>query len=312
MSRRLLFSTAAPRASRYVPWLAAALVLSATPASAQLGKLKKLGADLAKDAAKEKLEGKKDTPAKTAESATSSGGASRNTELVLNEDRVALVVASLQPMLADATARRELRTITAQHEEKSKASRACLEAAQVKANANPMAISQNAQKNEAQIEKMSKEVERLSEKMSAAIERNDVRSRVYATDSLTTMQVRMTMVMMGSNCPVYYTPSVILDQQIKSQSRTVVSEDMDEGTFDPPAAAKENLSRYQFGLLRERIAIWALKQEDPTLKAGKPGIFTPEEEAALQANAADIKKLTPLFKDGSLRWATWGDLSQWQ
>lgn len=310
MSRRFpLFI--APRTTRHVPWIVAALVLCASPASAQLGKLKKLGADLAKDAAKEKLDGKKETPpAKTAESASPSSG-SRSTELVLNEDRVALVVASLQPLLADATARRELRTVTAQHEEKSKASRACLETAQMKASANPMSTMETLQKNEAQIDKLTKDVERLSGKLSAAVNANDVRTRVYVTDSLTVMQVRMSMVVLGSNCPVHYTPSPILDAQIKSQSRTVVSEDMDEGTFDPPAAAKENLSRYQFGLLRERIAIWALKQDDPTFKAGKLGIFTPDEEAALQANAADIKKLTPLFKDGSLRWSTWGDLSQW-
>lgn len=312
MSRRLPSFTVAPRATRYLPWIAAALVLSATPASAQLGRLKKLGADLAKDAAKEKLDPKKETPSKPTESSASSSTSSRNTDLVLNEDRVALVVASLQPMLADATARRELRTVTAQHEEKSKASRACLETAQMKASANPMAIAQNSQKNEAQIEKLTKDVERLSEKMSAAVNANDVRTRVYVTDSLTVMQVRMSMAVLGSNCPVYYTPAPILDAQIKSQSRTVVSEDMDEGTFDPPAAAKENLSRYQFGLLRERIAIWALKQDDPTFKAGKLGIFTPEEEAALQSNATDIRKLAPLFKDGSLRWSTWGDLSQWK
>lgn len=311
MSRRLPSFTAAPRATRYLPWVAAALVLSATPAFAQLGKLKKLGADLAKDAAKEKLDPKKETPAKPSESSSSSAS-SRNTDLVLNEDRVALVVASLQPMLAEATARRELRIVTAQHEEKTKASRTCLEAAQMRASANPMSTMETSQKNQAQIEKLSKDVERLSEKMSAAVNANDARARVYITDSLTVMQVRMSMAVFGSNCPVHYTPAQILDAQIKSESRTVVSEDMDAGTFDPPAAAKENLTRYQFGLLRERIAIWALKQEDPTLKAGKQGIFTPEEEAALQANAADIKKLTPLFKDGSLRWSTWGDLSQWK
>jgi hypothetical protein len=311
MSRRPFLPSSAPRATRYVPWLVVALALSATPAFAQLGKLKKLGADMAKDAAKEKLEGKKDTPAKAAEASSSSSSSKRNTELVIDEDRVALVVASMQPMLADAVSRREARAATAQHEERSKASRTCLEAAQMRASANPMSTMESAQKNEAQIERFTKEVERLSEKMSKAVNDNDVRTRVYVTDTLTVMQVRMSMAVLGSNCPVHYTPAAILDAQIKSQSRTVVSEDMDAGEFDPPAAAKENLSRYQFGLLRERIAIWALKQEDPTFKAGKLGIFTPEEEAALQANAADIKKLTPLFKDGSLRWSTWGDLTQW-
>ncbi|MBL0940070.1 MAG: hypothetical protein IBJ03_14340 [Gemmatimonadaceae bacterium] len=292
--------------------IATAMLSLAAPAEAQLGKLKKMGGDLVKDAAKDKIEGKKDTPAKPASGSASSSSSARSTELVLNEDRVALIVASLQPMVADAARRRELRVVTAQHEQKTKASQACIQAAQAKMGAAPpMTTAANMQKNEATMDRYAKQIEGLSARMTAAVNANDVRKRIYTSDSLMVIQVKISLLVTGSNCAVEHTPAPILDEQIRSQSRTEVSEDMDAGTFDPPAVAKENLTKYQFGLLRERIAIWALKQEDPTFKAGKPGIFTPEEEAALQANAADIKKLTPLFKDNSLRWSTWGDLSDW-
>jgi hypothetical protein len=71
------------------------------------------------------------------------------------------------------------------------------------------------------------------------------------------------------------------------------------------------LTHYQYGVMRERIALWALQQADPTLKTGKEGVFTAEEQAALEKNAGDIKKLTPFFKDGSMRWSTWGDVTRW-
>lgn len=307
-----LYRVPSPR-SRVVLAVATALLAVSSPAEAQLGKLKKMGADLAKDAAKEKIDGKKETPAKPGSTGSSSGSvSSRNAELTLDEDRVALVVASLQPMVADAERRRELRIVREQHEQKVAAMQACASAAQARASSMPpMTLAERMQQNEAALNRLTKEIEGLTQRLSTAISANDTRKRIYITDSVSVAQSRMALLAVGANCAVEYTPSLVLEEQVRSESRTVASDNMDDGAFNPPAVVKENLTPYQYGLLRERIALWALKQENPSLKVGKQGTFTPEEEAALQANASDIRKLTPLFKDGSLRWSSWGDLGRW-
>jgi hypothetical protein len=63
----------------------------------------------------------------------------------------------------------------------------------------------------------------------------------------------------------------------------------------PPAG----MTRQQFGRLRERVALYALA-------GGREGAFTAEERAALDARAADLAALTPLFRDGLLEWGQWG------
>ena len=63
----------------------------------------------------------------------------------------------------------------------------------------------------------------------------------------------------------------------------------------PPAG----MTRGQFGRLRERVAVYAIT-------GGKEDPFTAEERAVLDARAADLAKLTPLFRDGLLEWGQWG------
>jgi hypothetical protein len=63
------------------------------------------------------------------------------------------------------------------------------------------------------------------------------------------------------------------------------------------------LTRGQFGRLRERVAVYALT-------GGKDDPFTPEERAALDARAADLARLAPLFRDGLLEWGQWGAESE--
>ncbi len=63
------------------------------------------------------------------------------------------------------------------------------------------------------------------------------------------------------------------------------------------------MTRGQFGRLRERVAVYALT-------GGKEGPFTAEERATLDARAADLAKLTPLFRDGLLEWGQWTELGK--
>jgi hypothetical protein len=72
-----------------------------------------------------------------------------------------------------------------------------------------------------------------------------------------------------------------------------------EQLITPPAG----MTRGQFGRLRERVALYALT-------GGKDDPFTAEERAVLDARAADLGKLAPLFRDGLLEWSQWGQESQ--
>jgi hypothetical protein len=90
-----------------------------------------------------------------------------------------------------------------------------------------------------------------------------------------------------------------------------MSGDLPEAESAIPAATRATFTKYQFALLRERIALFALSSADPTAKVGKEGVFTDEERAALTARAAEIQKLTPYFKNGTLAWVGSGDLSKW-
>ena len=49
----------------------------------------------------------------------------------------------------------------------------------------------------------------------------------------------------------------------------------------------------------------------PADKAGKDGVFTDAERGALNARNTDIAKLAPMFKDGTMRWTNWGDITSW-
>lgn len=288
------------------------LMVVASPAQAQLGRLKKLGADAVKDAAKDKLAGKKDTATVAPATASSSGGgtSAKKVDLALTDDRIALVVASLQPMVAEAQKREELARVTREYRAKTEATNKCMEAATK--SFNPMTMGSMSEKTQADLERAGARTEAAQKRLSAAIERQDRRAQLFLQDTVNVLLQRSAYLTMGAKCTIDFTPTAIIEAQIAAQSRTVVSEDMDSDTFDPPAVAKEQLTRYQYAVIRERIALWALQQDNPTLKGvGKEGVFTAEEQAALAANAADIKKLTPYFKSGSMRWSTWGDLKAW-
>jgi hypothetical protein len=81
----------------------------------------------------------------------------------------------------------------------------------------------------------------------------------------------------------------------KPAAAPTASETTPEQLIVPPAG----MTRSQFGRLRERVAVYAIT-------GGKEDPFTAEERAVLDARAADLAKLAPLFRDGLLEWGQWG------
>lgn len=297
--------------SRVATTLTVALLLTvaATPAEAQLGRLKKMGADAIKDAAKDKLStDKKETAKAAASTETGTAKAKAPALPTLDEDRVALLVAGLMPQVKAAEVRAAAATARNAYLTRKKASDACIERASK--DLNVAAISANAEKNSAKITALQKQTDAVQARLNAASNANDLRRQLYLTDTVTILTQRSAALTLGAPCEFDFTPSAMLEERLASMQSTG-SREASAG-FDPGEATRGVFSRYHYGLLRERLALWAMMQEDPSLKdTGKEGVFTAEEQAALTAHAADIRKLAPLFKRDALTWKTWEDLRDW-
>lgn len=302
--------------SRYTALLTSALLLAATatPAQAQLGKLKKMGADAIKDAAKDKATGKKDSVVAPATAAKgSSASTARKNNFTISEERLTLVLATLEPQVVAAERRMVALNASKAHEAKKKQSEACMQA--LGKSYNPMAAAAVYEKNEARITATQKLSEAVASRLADAISKDDRRAMAFLQDSSLTLQMRSAVYTMGGACVVDFTPPAIIQAQldeVAAQQAASGSEVGESGVlFDPGAAAKSAMTRWEYGMVRERIALWALLKENPALEKGKEGVFTPEEEAVLSAHAASLKKMAPLFKSEALRWSTWSDLKSW-
>lgn len=285
------------------------LALCASSAEAQLGKLKKMGASAIKDAAKEKLgTDKKEAVKGATEASSAAGGASRDAMPTLDDDRIALVLASLMPQVKAAEERAAAAAVRTAYLEKKKASDACMDRAGK--DFNPMTVSANAEKNATAINTLQKQIDAAQTRLNAAFSAGDLRRQVFLQDTVTVLTQRSAALTMGAPCTFEFTPPpMILERYSQLQERQAGKAD---NGFDPGEATREVLTRYQFGLLRERVALWALSQDDPALKGlGKEGVFTAAEQTALAGHAAEIRKLTPLFKRDAMIWKTWDDLRDW-
>ena len=292
-----LWSSGARTSWRVLALVAASsLLVAPRPASAQLGRLKKMGADAIKDAAKDKLGLDKQAPeAKAAGMPT------------LDDNRIALVLASLAPQVKAAQVRADAAAAAAAYDEKVKASAACTERATK--DVNPMAIAAASQRNAAQIAALQKQSEAVQQRLNAAMQGNDLRKQAYLQDSATVLTERAALLSIGASCPKDFAPAAVLDARVLDMQGRRSD---DGGRFDPGEATRGALSRTEYGILRERIALWTLMQANPALNGiGKEGVFSAEEQAALAKHSADLAKLAPLFKSNGMVWKTWGDLRDW-
>jgi len=297
------FPAALPRirATRYACALAALSILLLSPrvTQAQLGRLKKMGADAIRDAAKDKLGTDKKDAASDAAKASSMP--------VLDDTRIGLVLASLAPQVKAAQIRADAAAASRAFEEKEKASDACAERAAE--SVTPMAIAASGRANAARLTALQNQTEAMQRRLEKAIASNDVRARFYLQDSVNVIMRRSAILSMGASCTFDFTPPAVIEEQILEAQE---ASSHDEDTTFPGERVRGALSRVEYGILRERIALWALLQDTPTLKGlGKEGVFSADEQAALTSHAAEIRKLTPLFKSNAMIWKGWDDLRNW-
>jgi hypothetical protein len=283
------------------------LAAVSAPAEAQLGKLKKMGAD----AMKEKLGAKKDSvvaPAtKTSSNASgSSAGSKPNGAIPLDADHLELVLVSLNAAVPEATKRLEAARFARDFATRKAAADSCERA--VGNSATPQTIRAAAQRNSAEIERINQQAMPVAQRTTAAAEASPVNMRtlLFLQDTMEVLQRRIALLSMGGSCKIEFTPAPIIDARLQANTGGEA-----RGQFTVPAAVQGKLTPYQFGLLRERLAVWALSQDSPAFKAQNSMVFSADEQAALTARAADIQKLVPLFKGNALTWSTWNDLKSW-
>ena len=301
------------QSGRVVQGFAIALLFAAplSDAQAQFGKLKKIGVDAIKDKAKEKV-GDKETPevskpGAAAEGSTRVAADSKPVSMTLNASQLDLMLAALTPMAADAEQTTQTKRLAADHARKLKLAEKCQKDATDAMIAKRIGpVTSEAAKTRARA--LSKEADRLVAVMTKAYETQDLRAGAFAQDSMNTLQMQIVVLEMGLSCKFEFTPPAVMETMVATYG---MSGDLPAAESTVPAAARATFTKYQFALLRERIALFALSSADPSAKVGKEGVFTDDERAALTARAADIQKLTPYFKNGTLAWVGARDLAKW-
>lgn len=281
--------------------LVACAVLSfalATPASAQLGKLKKIASDAAKDAAT----GKKPDPA------ASAGLPGAKIDYAVTDERLTAIMSVLGPMAEEARNESEARKLRVGYEAKSKAFTDCIEKSAQGATPDVMAM--GSAKAEGLQGKMSTYMDRATK----AQQSKRWREYVANTDSALVTQMAISMLMMPTaKCGAMpYMPAALVEasaKQMEFAGNPNSGNSVGSDQLVVPAEKRAGMTSGQFGRIRETIAIWLLIQSgDLPANTYK---FTEAEQAVLSAKSAALKTFTPLFKDGVMRWATWGDIKSW-
>jgi hypothetical protein len=301
--------------SRMTTWSSAALLLAlsvsvAAPASAQLGKLKKIAGDAVKDAAKEKA-GIKDP-----ESAQKGGGA--KVDYTVTEERASAVLAVLSPYvetakreLAEKEAEAAVAKVKADHEAKVKAVSDCVSKAAASAGMPDMGWMQTP-KGAALQSKM----QSVSARAAKVQQSGNQRAMLALSDTSAVLMTQQAALMFPkANCGTMpYAPKALLDFQAASMERSMqaasgASMPSGDDAIDVPASQRAGMTSGQFGRVREAIAIWVLQQSgDLPPTAYK---FSDAEKAVLAAKAAQFKDWAPLFKANTLQWASWNDIKSW-
>ncbi len=282
---------------------AVAVLLSAVmaaPASAQLGKLKKIAGDAVKDAAKDAAGVKPDPKA-------SAGSTAARVDYAITDERASAILAVLAPLAADARREADARAANAAYSKKAQAFSDCVQKSAT--GATPDMAAMQSPKFEALTARMSRYADRVSALATSSQYRTYI---AYADSSAVSQMEYAALLMTGVKCgtPVYK-PAAILDAEaaLMAAARSGVAPKASGDELTVPASQRAGMTTGQFGRIREAMAIWLLqKSGDLPADAYK---FTEAEVAVLTAKEAQLAALAPLFKAGTMRWATWGDITSW-
>lgn len=286
------------------------LSLIPAPAHAQLpGRLKKLGKEALENAARRQGAGRDSvagaTAAKEPPGATTAARGGSESDYTITDERVQVVLAALTPAVERARV-----AFAAQSE------RAAYRAATEKFTSCMAAAGSGGTPSAADVEESARLTEHygaLSQRLGAARAARDERRAAYISDSITVAGQGSSAAMFGltRKCgPFPYTPVVVIEDQLARDTGEVTEETTARLAVGEPAVS--TMTRTQFGMVRERIALWTMQKGGaPADALGRQGVFTEDELAALERRGGELMALAPLFKGSHLQWARTSDLRGW-
>jgi hypothetical protein len=156
----------------------------------------------------------------------------------------------------------------------------------------------------------------LTQRMTTAQQNKRWAQYVATSDTLQIAALQQTLTLYGvqSKCgaPVYMPPVLVAASADKMDRQSSGNYSEGDNQIVVPAAQRAGMTTYQFGMVRERAALWALQQtNNAPVGNNKHGVFTEEEQAVLEAQGAKLKKWAPIFKDSPSTWVSWGDIKNW-
>jgi len=277
------------------------LGVSASPAHAQLGRLKKAAEEAArKKAGLDKAQDAKKDVDQAREDAT------------ISVERIDAIVAALQPMVAAAERRAAAAAVEADYERDQKQATACLEAF---GNAGVMPTAATAEK----YAKVNADIQTMNDRAEKAMQAGKYRTAIATGDSAMVLQMESAGVIMNAKCKPYpHKPTAMVNLEAQnledaSSGKVANSESSGSELLEVPSNSRGGMSTRLFGRTRERIALYGLlaARAITTNQAGAEGVFTDAERAALDSRKDIIAKMTPVFRSNGLRWKSWEDLKSW-
>ena len=274
---------------------------SASPAQAQLGRLKKMAEEAAmKKAGLEKPE----QAAKKADEARE--------DATITVERIDAIVAVLQPLVAAAERKAAAESAEGAYERNKEQVTACLD---VFGKAGMMPTGATGEK----YAKIVLEIQAKNDRAQKAMQASNFRTAVATTDSAMVMQIESLGIIVNAKCKPYpYKPVAMINVEAQnmedaSSGKMSPSESVGRGSLDVPSSGRGGMSTRLFGRTRERLALYGLlaARAITTNEAGNEGVFTDAERAALDSRKDVIGKMTPVFRSGGLSWKFWGDLKSW-
>ena len=284
-----------PHSSLFIAGAAiAALVFAPSMAAAQLGRLKKAAVDAAKD----KTTGKKDDAPSNGE------------DYVITADRLSAVMAVMEPQMKAVQADMARKASTDDYIARKKAFESCAETAVKSRAPGAMPSTTAMQKYGASVQKIGP----MSQRAQAALQAKKYREYIAINDTTTVMSLLSTLIMMDMDgkCKPAYKPDALINDEAEQAARngSGSSSSSDQLTIAP--AGRAGMTNRQFGMVRERVALWALQQSNnaPT-GTSKYQNFTPAEQSVLETRGDRLKAMGPTLKVASQHWLAWGDIANW-
>lgn len=278
-----------------------ALLLVPATAHAQFGKLKKLGSEIGKEVARDAAGL---PPEKKDGGSTASARSSRSSaDYAITAERVDIVITALAPLVELAKKEAAAKEVSASFTKRRAAWEKCItDAGKGMTTYSPEYMEK--------IGELTMKTSDMLQRHVAAVQAKRHRQAAFLEDSMTVFGNMQMAMMSGAKCgaPVYK-PAAMIEADVARKTGDSSGEVTESGRTQHsiPESARKGLAYHQFGVLRERIALYALGETG----THRLNTFTPEEQAALDARGAELKALAPFFRDGVLQWSNPGDLKSW-